>query len=157
MIERLDALLTRLLPKRAPPWWAWPAVLVLLAVGSLGAALVLQPGPDEFSYVFGNRFGAECAFQTVTGHPCPQCGMTRSFVWGARGHLIRAALYNPAGLALFLWLQAGGVVGALRLIRRDPGAAEPPFSLLFGWTMLWLVGLYGIPWLLRLWGINPLP
>lgn len=86
------------------PWWVWPSVLVGLAVSSLGAALLLQPGPDEFCYLFGHRFGDECGMQVVLGIPCPQCGMTRSFVYGARLQLARAAAYNPAGLALFLWL-----------------------------------------------------
>ena len=141
-----------------PPWWLWPAFLVALGATSFAAALLLEPRPDEFCYLFGIKFGEECAFTVVTGLPCPQCGMTRSFVWGARGHLIRAWFYNPGGITLFLWLQAGAVVGAIRLFRQDPKAARPRSFLLVGWTLLWLIGLYTVPWLLRIGAeVNPLP
>jgi len=141
-----------------PPWWVWPAFLVVLGASSFATALLLEPRPDEFCYVLGHKFGDECAFTMFTGLPCPQCGMTRAFAWGARGHFLRAWLYNPGGLTLFLWMQAGAVVGAIRLLRRDPRAARPPTPLLVGWTLLWLIGLYTVPWFLRIGvDINPLP
>ena len=142
----------------ALPWWFWPAGMLSLAVASLVASWVLVPGPDEFVYVLGEtRFGGECGFTMVTGLPCPQCGMTRSFAWAARGHLIRSFLYSPGGMTLFLWIQTGGVVGLVRLIRRDARALTPPWELLFGWSMSWVVLFYALPWALRLAGINPLP
>lgn len=150
-LDRVEEMLPR------PPWWLWPGFLVLLAIAAFSAARALQPGPDEVCTLLGHRLGAECAFVTVTGHPCPSCGMTRSFVWGARGHFWRAASYNPGGLTLFLWIQAGGIVGLTRLVRRAPRALTPPLPLLLAWTLVWLVGLYAVPWLLRLAGINPLP
>jgi hypothetical protein len=141
-----------------PPWWLWPAFLLLLGVSSFAAALILEPRPDEFCYIFGHKFGDECAFTVVSGLPCPQCGMTRAFAWGARGHLIKAWLYNPGGIALFLWMQAGAIVGAARLVRRDAKAWTLPPRVVFGWTLLWLIGLYTVPWFLRIGaGVNPLP
>ena len=118
----------------------------------------MEPRPDEFCYVLGHKFGDECAFTLATGLPCPQCGMTRAFAWSARGQVALAWFYNPGGLALFFWIQAGAVVGAIRLMRRDPNAARPPHFLLVGWTLCWLIGLYTVPWLLRIGaGVNPLP
>jgi hypothetical protein len=114
--------------------------------------------PDEFVYFLGEtRFGGECGFTTISGYPCPQCGMTRSFAWASRGALIRSFGYSPGGMTLFLWIIAGGVVGLMRLIRGDPQAWTPPWQVLFGWTMSWIVLFYMVPWFMRLVHINPLP
>ena len=61
---------------------------VLMVLGGLmvlGVALALEPRPDEFTYLLGERFGGPCLFRELSGFACPQCGMTRSFVWAARG------------------------------------------------------------------------
>lgn len=140
-----------------PPWWMWPTLLVVLAVASFAAALFLQPTGGEFvNFPGGTQFGETCAVIQITGKPCPQCGMTRAFVYGARGAWLRAADYNPAGLALFLWLQAGGVVGLARLITRDKSRLEPPLWLLFGWTVVWMI-VYAVGWFARLADVHPLP
>ncbi len=139
-------------------WWIWPTVLVATAALSLAASLLFHPGGDEFVYFpDGTRFGDTCALIVLTGAPCPQCGMTRSWVHAARLEPVTAFFYNPAGLALLLWIQIAGVVGAIRLLRRDPEAAQPPWQLNVAWGTFWLVGLYAIPWVLRLFGVNPLP
>lgn len=158
MVNRLSDALQRLARKRFA-WWIWPAFLVLFALTALASSLVLSPGPDEFCYLpNGARFGDECGFTMVTGLPCPQCGMTRSFVHGVRFHWIQAFLYNPAGFALFLWIQAAGVVGAVRLATKNPRAWMVPPGLFFGWSMFWLIVLYVIPFGLRIgFQINPLP
>jgi len=131
---------------------------MLLGLSTLIAALILVPGADEFCYLFGiYRFGDECGAQKIAGVPCPQCGMTRSFVWSVRGHFVRAFFYNPAGMTLFLWIEAAGVIGAVRLITRDPNRLRGPYQLIVGWALFWLVFLYAIPFVLRIAGINPLP
>jgi hypothetical protein len=139
------------------PWWLWSGALVLLAVSSLLSALALQPGPDEFVYLSGVRVGDTCASITFFGIPCPQCGMTRSFVHGARFHVARAIAYNPAGYALFLWFQVAGVIGAVRLVTRRRDALRPPWNLLAAWIGVWFVLLWFVPWVARLAGVNPLP
>lgn len=148
--------------RRRPPWWAYDASLVALAVVVLLASWALHPGPegarDPFVYLWnGVRFGDTCAFITLTGYPCPQCGMTRSFVFAARGHLVTAFWFNPAGLGLFLWSQVAGVIGAFRLARRDPHALVLPWQLAVGWAAVWTLALYLAPYALRIAGFNPLP
>jgi len=138
------------------PWWVWNVFLVVTAVTALAASLALTPGDGEWVYFMGEQVGETCAAIQVTGQPCPQCGMTRSFVYGARFRIVEAFLFNPAGYALFLWIQVGGVLGAYRLVRRNGRAAQLPWELVAGWTMLWFVGLWAIPWVARLFGVNPL-
>ncbi len=141
----------------AMAWWAWPAFLLTIAVITWASALIVEPRADEWTYIFGERVGDTCAWIQLTGNPCPSCGMTRSFAHAARLHLARSWLYNPGGLTLFLWITAAGFVGAVRLITRDPKRLAPPNNLLMSWVLAWAVGLYVLPWALRMWGINPLP
>ncbi len=139
------------------PWWVWNAFLVITAVTALAASLALTPGDGEWVYFNGEQVGETCASITITGQPCPQCGMTRSFVYGARFRILEAFLFNPAGYTLFLWIQVGGLLGAYRLVRRNGRAAQLPWELVAGWSMLWFIGLWAVPWVARLFGVNPLP
>lgn len=132
--------------------------LVALGIGALAASLALYPDGDRWVYLpNGAKFGDTCAFVVMTGMPCPQCGMTRAFVHAARLHLVEAFTYSPGGLGLFLWIQVGAVIGAIRLIKDDPLAATLPWRFTVGWALFWMVGLYAVPWFLRLYGVNPLP
>jgi hypothetical protein len=139
------------------PWWVWNVLMVVAGVSALLAALILEPGPGEWVYFHGHQVGQTCAAITVTGFPCPQCGMTRSFVYGARFQILEAMAYNPAGYTLFVWMQVGAVIGAVRLIARDPAAVRVPWQLPVYWTGFWFVFLYLIPYIARLFGVNPLP
>jgi hypothetical protein len=139
------------------PWWVWPGLLVTIAILTLTMCLVFEPRPDEFCYVFGHKFGDNCKFNTLTGFACPQCGMTRSWVWAARLHFYKAFLYNPAGVGLYLWIQVAGIIGALRLLARNPRSYIVSRPIFAGWVVFWFLGLYLLPWLARLGGINPLP
>jgi hypothetical protein len=138
------------------PWQVFPALWALVAALALAAALLLQPGADEFCTLFGTRFGGECAFTEVSGYACPQCGMTRSFVWGARMHLFKAFLYNPAGLILFLWIEGAGAIGLARLVTRNPTTWKVPWQFLAGLALTWIV-VYTLGWIGRVLGVNPLP
>lgn len=155
--EFIEAL-ADLLAKLKAPWWLWPASLVLLAVVSVGLSLFFQPLNEEWvAWPGGQQLGDTCAMIVVTGQPCPQCGMTRSWVHGARGELLEAFWYSPSGLALLGWIVVGGVIGFVRLVTRDPNRWKLPPEWMFWWTIFWLVPLYLVGYVLRLMGINPLP
>lgn len=138
-------------------WWVWPAMLLVMGVGAVGAALVFYPGGDEWTYIFGWRFGSGCAFVDATGQPCPSCGMTRSWVHLARGEILTSIRYNIAGAVLLGWLAVGGVLGGLRLLKRDERFLKVPYSLAAGFGLFWMIVLYMGVWVARLFGINPLP
>ncbi len=157
LLAPLDAVARRVNRQVNARWWQWPAFLVGLAVVTWVSALLVEPRPDEWSYLFGHRIGDTCAWIQLTGQPCPSCGMTRSFAHAARLHLVRSWLYNPGGLTLFAWITAAGVVGAVRLVTRDPRRWSPSPAAMMAWILSWAFGLYLLPWMLRLWGINPLP
>lgn len=140
------------------PWWAWPSLLLAVGLLTLGAGWPFYPGPNEQMWVLGVPFGDECGMVTLLGIPCPQCGMTRSWVYSARGDLLSAFGYNAAGALLFLWLVGSGVVGAARLLCRSRNVLRAPWWLLFLAATLWLIGPFSLLWLLRIaFDINPLP
>lgn len=82
----------------APTRWS----LLLLAaglVGLLGVARRLEPDPRGYGTHTQLGLGP-CAFATVTGRPCPSCGMTTAFAWFARGFPVQAWRSSPAGCLL---------------------------------------------------------
>ncbi len=42
-----------------------------------------------------------CMFRSITGVPCPSCGMTRSVTTLARGNIANALWWNPLGVIMF--------------------------------------------------------
>jgi SNF family Na+-dependent transporter len=54
--------------------------------------------------ITGINFIFKCYFKEITGLPCPLCGMTRAFVSAANLDFGYAALINPGGLFLFIYL-----------------------------------------------------
>ena len=133
--------------------------MALLAIGVtvVGASWAVQPGPgDQWSYFMGEQMGGPCDFREASGHPCPTCGMTRSWVRASRGQLLEAARFHAAGTLLFLGLVTTGVVGAIRLIRGDPKAVPIPSKWLMVAVLGW-VAAHMLQWGVRLLGGFPLP
>lgn len=143
------------LPRRHP--LMWPALMALLGLGAVLASLVFYPGGDEWTYLLGMRFGGECGFMEATGLPCPSCGMTRSWVWMARGHVFQAFTYNAAGALLWLGLALTGLLGAVRLVTRNPDKWKVPMRVLSTLVIAWMIGPYLGLWFARMLGFNPLP
>jgi hypothetical protein len=66
--------------------------------------------------------------------------------------------YNPAGATLFAAIVYGGVLGVLRLPRRNARALEMPDRWLYTLVATWAGILWIGAWLARvLWNVNPLP
>lgn len=142
------------------PWWVWPSLLVTLAAISIGAAFVVYPpidGDPTRVMIAGTMFGGECGMKTALGVPCPQCGMTRSWVYLVRGRILEAFTFNAAGALLLLWIAGGGIVGAVRLVTGKERALNLPWAVLFGWAMFWIVVPYMGLWIARIIGYNMLP
>jgi Protein of unknown function (DUF2752) len=65
--------------------------------------LCTAPLIGSFFYRYGYHLPfLSCPLRTLTGIPCPTCGMTRSFVAIAQGRLDQALGYHLFGPAVFL-------------------------------------------------------
>jgi hypothetical protein len=135
--------------------WAWPVLGMVTGALAVVAASVCAPVGDDV-HLFGVDLFGPCATREATGLPCASCGMTRSWVWAARGEFRRAFAYHPAGALLFLVLAWGGLLGLVRLVLRRPTWMRLPwrvFAVMVGaWLVVWLGG-----WGARLAGRLPLP
>lgn len=93
-----------------------------------------------------------CPFYTLTGHPCPFCGGTRSFAAMWHGNVVGAARLYPLGPLLFVltfaatgyaaWAALTGRSPVPRLSRRAGTAviAVAAAALAVSWTLklVWL-------------------
>lgn len=152
-LDRLESVLDRA-GRAMMSWWVWPAVLTFAGALALAAALTCYPVENDV-HAFGYDLMGPCEFREINGQPCASCGMTRSWVWAARGHVLTALRYNIAGTLLFFGLVAGGVVGVARLVTRNKDLLRLHWAasgtLVTGWVVL-----YAVTWAFRLAGLYPL-
>jgi hypothetical protein len=90
-----------------------------------------------------------CPFLTVTGHPCPFCGGTRSFAYTWQGDLPRALALYPLGPLLFVaTLLAIVALAAALLANRDLVVRVPDrlARALFGAAL----GVLAVSWFFKL-------
>ena len=137
----------------------WPATALLwvgLAVVVCGVSLAVHPEPGTEQLYLGNLpFGSGCDYRRLHGVGCYNCGMTRSWVFAARGAVLQAFAYNAAGATLFYGTLGGGLLGAVRLALRRH-VLPIPWSVLGGVAVAWLMvwgGMFGM----RQVGWFPLP
>ncbi len=92
------------------------ALLALSSVALLVVAAMIEP--DARGFGSHTQLGLPpCGFLTLTGLPCPGCGLTTAFAHGIRGQWWLAASANPLGLALFFAVCASIPVGAVAAFR----------------------------------------
>jgi hypothetical protein len=125
--------------------------LVAAAVGLIGVFAVARwLEPDPRGYGTHVQLGLlPCAFEKLTGRPCPTCGMTTAFAWFVRGQFANAWHANPAGsllaptcVLLVPWLLASAA-------RRRPlgcRTLEKPLTLL----VVAVVAMALLAWTVRL-------
>jgi hypothetical protein len=78
-----------------------------------------------------------CPFRSLTGVPCPFCGLTRAFVAAAHGHVATSLAFNPAGIVVLV-LAAVAILRPAWLSRlRAPGWA---LLTLAGALWVWNIG-----------------
>ena len=91
------------------------ALVAVPAWAVLGIAAWLTPAPQGYGTHQQLGLGA-CTMLSVTGWPCPMCGMTTTFALLAHGRVVEALKNQPFGPVLFaitLALAIGGLLDAV--------------------------------------------
>ena len=103
--------------------------LGIAAAAVLVAAMWLTPAGDVLAAPSGETLPNLCWIRAATGHECPTCGMSRSFVAFFHGDLSHAFRFHPMGpvLAVGTVLVLVSVLG-LALSRHKPLWGRPLFG-----------------------------
>jgi hypothetical protein len=101
---------------------------------SRGAAAVMLAAGAVLPFLPGHA-GLPCPLRTLTGVPCPMCGMTTSVEATLHGHPVSALAANPAGPVLVLCAVA-------ILVRRPRRLLHAPLGL--------VIVLFAAMWLFEL-------
>jgi len=76
--------------------------------------------------------GTICYFKTITGLPCPGCGLTRAFISLYKGNMLEAFMYHP------LWLLVP-VVGFVIFFKNYFIAASKAYNSRLFWLLVVLI------------------
>lgn len=79
----------------------WAVLGMCMAVVVLAATLTIQERTQVLIPFTTTPLPELCHFKRWSGIDCPGCGMTRAFISLARGRVVDAWRYNPAGFLLF--------------------------------------------------------
>ncbi len=102
-------------------------VLVILAAAlALGLALEPSPAGTGTHSVLGLP---PCGMLAATGHPCPTCGVTTSFVLATHGRFYDALVNQPFGLICFLLVVGGMLLTVATLVT---GRSWVPMLTVYG-------------------------
>jgi hypothetical protein len=123
---------------------------LLLVPGVLLLATHILPVPQNGAL---GGLPAICPLKTLSGWPCPGCGLTRSLVLCAHGDWAQAFVFHPLGIAFYFGLWGALALGVLPLTRIRRALSQR--------ALIFLCGAYAVTmvvfWLVRLAGILPYP
>lgn len=129
---------------------AGPAWAVLLI------AAWLTPAAEGFGTHRQLGLGG-CTMLTVTGWPCPMCGMTTTFALFAHFRPVEAVLNQPFGAVLFPATVIAAVVGAWDVLT-GRGLGSRVFDWVTRrerfWAMFLLIGM-GLGWVYKMVRMHP--
>lgn len=97
------------------------------AVALLGAGLVWPRLPVHPPLA--------CPMRTLTGIPCPFCGMTRAVVAALHGHVLESLRFNPAGILVVMLAFAFLAGVRFERLRVPPWLIGAGVALLWAWNV----------------------
>lgn len=122
----------------------YAAGLAAATVSLLVVAVLLHPDEHQLGTHQQLRI-PPCGFVTLTGLPCPTCGMTTAFAHTVRGHFIRAMHAQFAGFLLALGVMAVALLSVVSILTgRRPSMnwyRTRPETLIW-WTLALLVAAW---------------
>jgi hypothetical protein len=127
-------------------WENW--IILFGGLSVLVTAFLLDPDPRGFG-THEHLHLPPCFFLWLTHVPCPSCGLTTSFAYLAKGHLLMAFQVHPMGPVLFagLLFLIGDALWSVIRHRSFWALLENPASLWVGGVLLG--GLF-VTWMTRI-------
>ena len=111
-----------------------PGSAVSLADPDLRTAAALLVGCAAVRAAIPGEPGLACPLRTLTGVPCPLCGMTTSVTAAIQLHPVEALAANPAGLSCSCLRRVACSAG--------PETRRPVRSVYFALAAMWLWELH---------------
>ena len=101
---------------------------------------------------FANGGGIPCIWKTVTGIPCPGCGLTRSIASLSNFDLIGSIRYNVEGLLITVFALLA--VFAPSLVRELSQSLNAKFDSFSVQRSMWIgFGIFSAVWVVNIWRV----
>ena len=127
-------------------------VIFLVCSGILLGSLILKPPKEGSPCVqLGNiPLPGVCTFRSVTGIPCPGCGLIRSMVSAMHGDLAKSLEYHRLGLVAIVYVLCQFLFRLGVLLFPDLGFRFSRFDLYLNRGIILLAVLFAMNWLITL-------
>jgi hypothetical protein len=127
-------------------------VIFIVSFGILFGSFVLTPPKNDSSCVqLGNiPLPSICTFRSVTGIPCPGCGLLRSMVSALHGKIEKSLEYHRLGLVTIAYLLCQFFFRLILMIFPVLGTRFSRFDSYLNRGIILLAFLFGVNWILTL-------
>lgn len=127
-------------------------VIFLICFGILSGSLILTPPKKDSPCVqIGNiPLPGICMFRSVTGIPCPGCGLLRSMVSAMHGDLARSCEYHRLGVVTIVYVICQFLFRLSVMIFPVVGIRFSRFESYLNKGIILLAVLFGVNWIITL-------
>lgn len=127
-------------------------VIFIVCFGILSGSLILTPPKNGSPCVqIGNiPLPGICMFRSVTGIPCPGCGLLRSMVSAMHGDVAKSLEYHRLGLVTLVYVALQFLFRLAILLFPMLGIRFSRFDSLLNRGIILLAVLFGVNWILTL-------
>jgi hypothetical protein len=127
-------------------------VIFLICFGILSGCLILS-SPEKGSpcVQLGNiQLPGICTFRSLTGIPCPGCGLLRSMVSAVHGNVAKSWEYHRLGFVTIVYVLCQFLFRLVVLLFPVLGIRFPRFDSYLNRGIILLAVLFGINWIITL-------
>jgi len=126
--------------------------IFLLCLGILAGCLIMTPPENDSPFLrIGNiQLPGMCTFRSVTGIPCPGCGLFRSMVTAVHGNIAKSWEFHRLGFLTILYVICQFLFRSMMLLFPDLKIRFFRLDSYLNRGMILLAVLFGINWIVTL-------
>lgn len=127
-------------------------VIFLLCFSILVGCLILTPPKNDSPFLrIGNiQLPGMCTFRSLTGIPCPGCGLFRSMVTAVHGKVAKSWEYHRLGFLTILYILCQFFFRLMALLFSDLKIRFSRLDSYLNKGMILLAVLFGVNWIVTL-------